>query len=121
MGEAENRFGVAVGIGRMDVTFDDIITHQAINDIGTFPVGGTDHQRMPQKMTFIYKSVSTHALTLPKILEGTASMQGFATHLKFLAITGRMELIDLTSIQVGQAHLIHRLQHLIIGCADILQ
>ena len=55
VGQAKDGFCVTVGIGGMDITFDNVIVHQPVDYIGTFAVGRTDHQRMPEEVAFIDK------------------------------------------------------------------
>ena len=38
----ENNLAVSVGVGRVNVAFYDIVVHQAVNDIGRFPLSGAD-------------------------------------------------------------------------------
>jgi hypothetical protein len=57
MGHAENRLGVAVGVGRMDVGFDDIVVHEAIDDVGTFTFCGAEDRGTPKKTAAIDKGV----------------------------------------------------------------
>lgn len=44
MGEAENRFGVAVCVGGMDVAFDNIIVHETVDHISAFALCCADHE-----------------------------------------------------------------------------
>ena len=121
MRQAEDGFGVAVGVGRMDVALDHIIVHQPVDDIGTLAVGGADHQRMPQEMAFIDEGVSADALSLPEILERAAGVQAFSAHLEFLPVAGGMEGFCFPAVKVGQLHCVHGFDHGIIGRTDVIE
>ncbi len=58
MGDTEDNFGKTVRIGRMDVTFNDFIVEQPVNDVSRFALGGTDDRRIEKQMTFVNKTVN---------------------------------------------------------------
>jgi hypothetical protein len=41
------RLAIAKRIGRVDVTLDDIVVHQAVDNVGAFPIRGAKDQRVP--------------------------------------------------------------------------
>lgn len=63
----KNRFAVAVGIGGMDIAFDDIVIHQPVDHIGAFALCGAEHKGMPEQIALIDKSVGAHAQAFAKI------------------------------------------------------
>lgn len=121
MREAKNRLGVAVRVGRMDITFNDIVVHQSVDDIGTFAISCAYHQRMPEEVALINKGIGADTLALPKILERPAGVEAVAAHLKFLAIAGGMKLTLSLAIEVGQLHRIHGFDHGGVGGADVIE
>ena len=42
-----------MGVSGMDVTLNDVVVHQPIDHIGTFPVSCADHQGVPQEVALI--------------------------------------------------------------------
>ncbi len=77
----------------MNIAFDDIIMHQAVDDIGAFTVGGTDNNRMPEQVPLVDKAIDAHPLDFAKIFEGMVCVERIGTHLEFLTVTGRVQLI----------------------------
>ena len=71
MGDSENGFGKAMRIRRMDVALDHVISHQPVDDIGTFALCGAEDQRIPEKIALIDKAIGADALALAKILTYT--------------------------------------------------
>ena len=69
MSEAENRFLEPVFVRGMDRTFDDIVVHQPVDDIGTLAFNRTDHQRVPEQPALINEAVGADALQLAKVLK----------------------------------------------------
>ena len=51
---AEDGLGVAVGVGRVDITLDYVVVHEAVDDPGALPFGGADDQRVEEQMPFSY-------------------------------------------------------------------
>ena len=121
MRHPEDGFGVAVAVGGMDVAFDDVIAHEAIDYERAFPIGGADHKGMPEDVALIDECVGADALSLAEILERTAGSEAFAAHLELLSIAGGMQLVRLVPIDIGQVHLIHSFDHSVIRGADIVE
>lgn len=69
MGQAEDGLSIAMGIGGMDVGFHDVVVHQAVDQVGAFAIGGTDHQGVPQAFVLIDECVCADTLALPKVIE----------------------------------------------------
>jgi len=55
-----------VRVGRMDVAFDDVVAHQAVNDVATLAVGRAENQGVPEQVTLIDEGVGAD-LTTPLI------------------------------------------------------
>ena len=121
VGYPEDGFSVTVAVGGMDVAFDDIVAHEAINNIGALTISRADHQRMPENVAFIDERIGADTLALAEILEGPACVQAFAAHLEFLAIAGGVQYPVIFAIDVWQFHLVHGLYHGIVGGADIIE
>jgi hypothetical protein len=47
MERTKDNFAIAVGIRGVNVAFDDVVVHEAIDDIGGFASGRTHHLMMP--------------------------------------------------------------------------
>ena len=90
------------GIGGMDIALDDIVVHQAVNDIVGFVFSRTDHERIGQKMAHIDKGVGTDTLLLTKVFKRVTGMERIHGDFKFLAITGGMEGLTRLAVDPGQ-------------------
>ena len=108
-----------MGIGGMDIAFNHIVMHQAVDHIGAFTVGGADHQGMPEEITFIYEGIGTDALSLAEVFKWAAGVQAVAAHFKFLTVAGGMEPILCLTVKVRQFHCIHGFDHSVIGRANV--
>ena len=70
MGGSKNGLTVPMGVGRVDVAFHYVITHEAIDDINAFPLRCAENERMPEQIALIDESIGAHTLALPEIFEG---------------------------------------------------
>jgi hypothetical protein len=62
--------------------------HQAVDDIGAFPLGRVEDGGVPQQVTFVAEGVGGHTLLLAEIFERVVGIQGVNAHLEFLAVAG---------------------------------
>ena len=97
----KNRFAVTMRICGMDVAFDHIIVHEAVNEIGTFPLWCAKHKRVPEKIAFINECIGRYALPFPKIFKGIIGIQGVRPNLEFLPITGCVQASLIFSVDVS--------------------
>jgi hypothetical protein len=91
----------------VNITFDDLIMHQAINHIGGFAIGGTDDEVMPGEVALIEKGVGTHAQIFAQILKGVVGVERVHGNAELRAITGGVELVRVTPLEFGQLQLSH--------------
>jgi len=70
------------------VYVDDLVMHQAVDDIGAFPLGRAEDGGVPQQVTFVAEGVGGHNLLLAEIFERVVGIQGVNAHLEFLAVAG---------------------------------
>ena len=70
---------------------------------------------MPQEVTLIDEGVDADTLTLPEVFERPAGMQAIAAHLELLAVACGVELIPCLTMEIGQFHSIHGLEHSVVG------
>ncbi len=59
----------------MDITFDDIVVHETINDIGGFALSGANDVMMPEEVALIDEGVDADPRVLPKILKGIGRIE----------------------------------------------
>ena len=60
-----DHFGIMHGISRMNVTFNDVVVHEPINDIGGFALGGAGDVMIPKEVALIDEGVDrTSKVTL---------------------------------------------------------
>ena len=69
MRDTEDCLHEAMLIGGVDVTLDDIVVHQLVDDIGALAFGCAEYQRIPEETAFIDEGVGADALYLAKVLE----------------------------------------------------
>src|SRR5208283_1127790 len=69
VGDRENSLGKAMRVGGVDVAFDHVVTHEAINDICALAFRRTENQRMPEQVALIDEGVSADPLAFAKIFE----------------------------------------------------
>jgi len=91
MQRPEQHFTIAPGIRGMNIAFDHIIVHQAINDIVGLMFGRANDERIRQEVAHINEGVGADSLVLAKVLKGIAGMEGIDGHFKLLAIAGGVE------------------------------
>ena len=72
-------------IGRVDVTFDYVVVHEPIDDPGTFPFGGADHQRVEEQMPFVNEAVNAGRFGFSRILVGVVRVERIASNFELLA------------------------------------
>jgi hypothetical protein len=66
---AKDHFAIAMAIGRVNITFDDVIMPESINDIRRFAFRGTDDLVMPEKVPLINEGVGADTGILTEILD----------------------------------------------------
>jgi hypothetical protein len=66
---AKNGLAITMGVRLMDIAFDDIVVHEAIDYIGAFPLGGAYHDRIPKQTAFIDEAINTYPLAFTKIFK----------------------------------------------------
>ena len=66
----------------MNITFDDIIMHQAVNNVMRLMFGGTNDQRMIEKISHIDESVGTDPFVRPKVFERITGMERILGYLE---------------------------------------
>ena len=121
MQRAKDHFAIAMAIGGVNVTFDDIVVHEPINDIRCFAFGGADDLVMPQEVPLIDEGIGTDTSILPEILEGIVGIEGFDGHPVFLAITGGMQLPGVAPVDLWEFQLVHERQEAVVGGLQVLQ
>jgi hypothetical protein len=57
-----------MGIGGVNVTFNDVVVHEAIDDIGGFALGGAHDVVIPEEVTLIDEGIGTDTGVLAEIL-----------------------------------------------------
>ena len=75
MRRRKNCLRKSVRIRRVYITLHDFILHQAINDIGGFSVGCTNHCGVEQGMALIDKGIYRDTFILTKIFERITRVQ----------------------------------------------
>jgi hypothetical protein len=86
----------------MDVALHHVISHQPVDDIGTFALCGAEDQRIPEKIALIDKGIGADALALAKILEGIVGIERVCSNLKFLTVARGMQFILGAAVDIGQ-------------------
>jgi len=51
------------------------VMHQAVDDIGAFPLGRAEDSGVPQQVTFVAEGVGGHTLLLAEIFERVVGIQ----------------------------------------------
>jgi hypothetical protein len=93
VGDGEHGFAVPVGVGGVDIAFDHLVVHQAINDISGFAFSGADDRGMEMEVAFVNERVGTHATPVPKVLERVIGVERIHRDLELLAVAGGVETI----------------------------
>src|SRR5450631_2209397 len=75
MAGAKDGFAVAKRIGGMNVAFDHLIVHQAIDHVGALAIRCAEHQRVPKRIAFVAKGVDADALFLANVFEGVVGVE----------------------------------------------
>ena len=99
----------------MDIAFDYIVVHEAIDYIGAFPLGGAYYDRIPKKTAFIDEAINTYPLAFPEIFERIIGIERIGFYLEFLPVAGGVQLILGSPVYVRQLQLIHQLCYPIIA------
>src|SRR5271165_6834194 len=63
--------------------------HQAVDDIGAFPLGRAEGGGIPQQVTFVAEGVGGHALLLAEIFERVVGIQGVVGFLQWRLCSAR--------------------------------
>jgi len=58
-----------MAIGGVNVTFDDVVVHEPIDDIRRFAFGGADDLVMPEEVPLIDEGIGTDTGILAEILK----------------------------------------------------
>src|SRR5271156_1317861 len=119
--DRENGLGKAMRVGGMNVAFDHVVAHEAVNDICALAFRRAENQRMPEQVALIDESVSADALAFAKIFEGMVGVERVGPHLEFLAVAGGMNFIPRTTIYVGQLHGGHETRDPIVSRMEVFQ
>lgn len=98
IGGAEDRFGIAMGVRRMDRRFHHVVVHQTVDDVGAVAFGGAEDGGIPEQDLVADIGVGAASLTFPKIFEGMAGIEAIAGHLELLAVTGRVGLTGMAPV-----------------------
>src|SRR4051812_12493314 len=104
VGDREYGLGKAMGVGGVDVAFDHVVAHEAINDIGALAFRRAENQGMPEQAALIDEGVGADPLAFAKIFEGMVGIEGVGPHLELLAIAGGMNFTLRSATDVGQLY-----------------
>ena len=69
MAHGEDHLAEAEGVGGMNIALHDLIVHQAVDDVGAFPLGRAENGGVPQQVALVAEGVGGHALFLAEIFE----------------------------------------------------
>ncbi len=89
----EDRLTVAMSVCRVDIASNNIVAHQAVDDIGTFAISSGENKRVPQEIPFIHESVCTDTLLFTKIFERTIGIERVGANLELLSVAGCMDCL----------------------------
>src|SRR5262249_48677442 len=117
----KDNFAIAMTIGRVNITFDDVVVHEPINDIRRFAFRGTDDLVMPEEVPLIDEGVRTDTGLLAEILEGIVRIERLDSDSVFLAITGGMQLPGVAPVDLREFQLVHERQEAVIGRLQVVQ
>ena len=121
VGNREDDLGKAMRVGRMDVAFDHVVAHQAVNDIGALAFGRAENQGVPEQVTFVHEGVGADPLALAKIFEGMVGVERIGSHLEFLAIARGMNFCFRSAINIGKVHRGHETGDPVVGGPEVFQ
>ena len=102
MGHGEDRLGVAVAVGRVDVAAYDVVAHQPVNDIGALALRSAHHERVPEQLALVDEGVGADALTLAEVLERVAGVERGAAHGELLPVAGGVQPLGFAAVDLGQ-------------------
>ena len=108
-------------VGGVDVAFDHVVTHEAINDICALAFRRAENQGMPEQVALIDEGESADPLAFAKIFEGMVGIERVRPHLEFLTIAGGVNFIPRSAIDVGQLHGGHEARDPVVGGTEIIQ
>ena len=64
-----------MGVGGVDVAFDHVVAHEAVNDIRALAFRRAENQRMPEQIALIDEGISADPLALAEVFEGMVGIE----------------------------------------------
>src|ERR1700730_15969296 len=115
MANTKDQFTKAEGVGRMNITLDDLVVHQPVDDVGALPIRRAKDRGVPQQVALVPEGVDAHAFSLAEVLIRVVGVQGIDAPLEFLAVARGMQTIGGATREVGQFQAASELQDAIVG------